>query len=288
MTLTQLSYFSQVCRHGSISQAAKAMHITQPSISVAIRDLEAEFGIPLFDRTGRTNALTREGEIFRTHADSLLAHADSFRRTMTALADIEVIRLGVPPMIGSLLLPAIYTEYEKAPRQFRLEITEAGNETIRRKLSSYELDLAFLPHEEPLAAYHSVQIGTLETVCCTSLIHPIGRQKQVAVSQLEGEPLVLFSNGFFQTQHVLQRFDRVGITPNILMQSEQLSTIRSIISRNMAIGFLFEKIARPDRNIVTVPLDPPMKVMVSLVWPKHIPLSPKKQELVDLLGMLSI
>ena len=104
MTLTQLRYFQAVCRFHSVTQASDFLHISQPSISSAIRDLEQEFGVVLFLRQYRGMSLTEEGLHFLELADSLLAHADQVRQ---AMADIgqkrRQFQLGIPPMIGSTL-----------------------------------------------------------------------------------------------------------------------------------------------------------------------------------------
>ncbi len=80
MKLTQLHYFVTVCRYGSIARAVDVLHISQPSISAVIRELEYEFGVNLFIREGKTLVLTHEGQILFEQAEDLLKHAEKIER----------------------------------------------------------------------------------------------------------------------------------------------------------------------------------------------------------------
>ena len=128
MKLTQLQYFCEVYRQRNVSRAAEKLNISQPSISAAIKELEGEFGIALFSREGRGIRSTPEGDIFYEHAQSLLTHADSFRMKMLDLSRREELRFGVPPMIGSLVLPALYGKYQAEQCNCLLRIVEGGGE----------------------------------------------------------------------------------------------------------------------------------------------------------------
>ena len=126
MKLTQLQYFCEVYRQRNVSRAAEKLNISQPSISAAIKELEGEFGIALFSREGRGIRSTPEGDFFYEHAQSLLTHADSFRMKMLDLSQREELRFGVPPMIGSLVLPALYGKYQAEQCNCLLRIVEGG------------------------------------------------------------------------------------------------------------------------------------------------------------------
>ena len=137
MKLTQLQYFCEVYRQRNVSRAAEKLNISQPSISAAIKELEGEFGIALFSREGRGIRSTPEGDIFYEHAQSLLTHADSFRTKMLGLSRCEELRFGVPPMIGSLVLPALYGTYQAQQCNCLLRIVEGGRGTLMEGLKSH-------------------------------------------------------------------------------------------------------------------------------------------------------
>ena len=113
MTLDQLQYFQAVCQYNSVSRAAEALNISQPSVSSAINKLEKEFNIMLFTRQNKRLTLTKEGTILLEFADDLLLRAENTVKTMNGLSDNKVLNLGIPPMLSSLILPILYSEFFK-------------------------------------------------------------------------------------------------------------------------------------------------------------------------------
>ncbi len=270
MNLTQLKYFKAVCTYKTVSAAAEFLHISQPSLSSAIKELEKEFGLSLFSRRHRGMVLTAEGETLYKMCDDLLDKAEHIENIMNDLgAERKKLRLGIPPMIGSLLLSDIYGVFLKNNPEIALEITEGGSNELKKLLSEDYLDMIFLPHSEPLESnLSSVEVKKLEIVCCTALGNSVSECKSVTPQSLDGVPLVLFEDTFFQTEEIKKWFKMQNIKPNILLQTKQLSTMRSIISGNIAAGFMFKEMLETNGDIVSVPVDNPMFVEVGLVWKK--------------------
>lgn len=268
MKLTQLRYFQAACRCGGVTAAAELLHISQPSVSAAIRELEAEFGVALLDRKRRGFFLTDAGQVLLEQADSLLAHADRVEGVMHGLSmQTRQLRLGVPPMIGALLLPRLYREFFTGDGAPEVTITEGGRRELLRLLGENHLDLVFLPHDRPMETpYRAEAVTQLETVLCVSRAHPLAGREAIAIEDLADEPLVLFKHTFFQTETILQRFQALGKTPRVLLHTDQLSTVRRLISSGVAAGFLFRDLVTERDDMVPIALSPPMRSTVSLVW----------------------
>ena len=290
MTITQLRYFQKACKLENITRAAEALHVSQPSVSAAIQELEREFGYPLLVRGKRSFSLTPNGGIFLKEADCLLSHVDNFETSMRGLNQgPRRIAVGVPPMIGSLVLPRIYADNRLPDTSFELSIVEAGRQELLRQLTANELDMAFLPHDRPLGpGYGALPITKLETVCCVGKEHPLARRRSISVKELAGEPLVLFKNSFFQTERIIARFEAEGIEPKVLLQTDQLSTIRNLVSCGAAVGFLFGEVSRFLSRIASIPLEPPMIAQVSLVWRSADYLSSQEQRFIELVRTLKL
>lgn len=268
MKLTQLRYFQAACRCSGVTAAAELLHISQPSVSAAIKELENEFGAPLLDRKYRGFSLTQEGEILLEQANSLLAHADRVAAVMADLSHQKrQLRLGVPPMIGALLLPRLYREFFSQTPDLDVTITEGGRRELLQLLGENHLDLVFLPHDRPVeATYRAVSVTQLETVFCVSRDHALASCNQIKIEDLADEPLVLFKNSFFQTETILHRFQVLGLTPKILLHTDQLSTVRRLISSGVAAGFLFRDLVTEKDDMIPIRLSPPIHSTVSLVW----------------------
>ncbi len=268
MTLLQLKYFTAVCSHGSVSAAADSLFLAQPSLSAAIRELEQEFGVPLFRRHHRGMALTPEGEKLFSMAQSLLSQAEQAQRLMAELGKRRmVLRLGIPPMIGSLLLPTLFRDFLPLYPDLTLTTIEEGRQDLLSKLENDQLDLAILPHDLPLSSsLSSLELGQLETVCCVNVDHPLARRSDICPEVLADTPLVLFQNSFFQTEVVKNWFVRSQVTPNILLQTGQLSTLQSVVSSTNAAGFLFRPLLEGQDRLRPLALSQPVLTRVSLCW----------------------
>ena len=271
MNLNHLRYFYKVCLCGSLSEASEHLYITQPSLSSAIKSLENEFGVVLFCRTHAGMELTSEGKMLFNSCSELLSRAEQLENIMKDLGNQRnKLRLGIPPMIGSIIVPKIYSDFCKLYPDIELEITEAGRNELLDKLSQNLLDIVFLLKNTPLDKnFSSTPLGNMDIVCCASKNHPVSKCKSVTPQSLMGIPLVLFENSFFQTDKIKKWFSSESITPNIIMQTRQLSTMLAMISQNVAVGFAFKKITEANKNLVTIPCHTPMSAEVCLVWNKN-------------------
>ena len=128
MKLTQLRYFQGICRWGSLSRAARELHISQSVLSGTIKELEEEFGVLLFSRSGRGLVLTKEGKFFLGEAESLLDHADQVEERMRQFKNAgQTVHLGVSPMLSVLLFPRLLARFQRAFPAAKLELTEGGS-----------------------------------------------------------------------------------------------------------------------------------------------------------------
>ena len=269
MTILQLKYFLAVCNYQSVSDAATYLFISQPSLSASIKELEKEFGVALFHRHHSGMSLTKEGETLYEYAVKIVEQANLTQTVMNDFSQSnKTLRLGVPPMIGSLILSDLYRDLSKC--NLRLDLTESGRQALIKKLTDGLLDMAILPHNKPLdKRFDGVKLGRLEIVCCVSKQNEFASLNAMDIASLKGVPLVLFENSFFQTEEIKKRFSCAQITPNVLLQTNQVSTLVSVISSDIAVGFTFKELIENNNNLVGIPLLEPMFVDISLIWQKE-------------------
>lgn len=284
MKLQQLRYFETTCRLGSLSRAAEELHVSQPSVSMAIRELEREFGVSLIARRYQGFSLTEEGTALKEMAESLLRHADHVSNRMQELGrQRRPVRLGVPPMIGTALLPALYRKLSVQYPDLQLATEELGTKTLIHDLRENVLDVAFVSHTSPLPAeFDVIPITTMEIVWCAVPEHPLAQQEALTAEHLVDEPLVFFQSSFSLRESVMQQFEAAGISPNILHSTEQLSTVESLILSGTASGFLLRPLADSISDLVAVPLSPSLSVQVSLVWKRSQKIFRDMNRLIEL------
>ena len=214
--------------------------------------------------------LTPEGKVLYDRCKDILNRTEQLENIMKDFGKERLrLRLGVPPMIGSLILPNIYKDFCPLNPDISLEIIEGRRNELLDKLKDNHLDMVFLLQNNQLdAKFVSKKITELEIVCCASKDNPVSKYKSVTPASLKCVPLVLFENSFFQTELIKKWFQKDRITPDILMQTKQLSTMLSMILSNRAAGFMFRDLTQTHKNLVAIPTEPQTYVSTSIVWNK--------------------
>lgn len=270
MNLVQLKYFMSVAEYGNISLASEYLNVSQPTLSSAIKELEKEFGITLFKRHHRGVVLTEEGETLFKKGGELLAKAEETESIMKDLGkQRKSLKLGVPPMIASLILPKIFKGFFEKNPDILPQIREGGGEELFNRLFEGSVDMIFVPHNRPIeSGYSSLELYKMETVACMSKNNPLSKAENMKAQDLKYSELVLFNNSFFQTGEIKKWFANSGVTPKVFLQTEQLSTLFSIVSTTNSVGFAFKELVKEKEGIVYKSLSPNLFSKVSLVWHK--------------------
>jgi len=257
MTLNQLYYFIEVSNQSSITKAAKRLNISQPSLTVAIKNLETELGISLFHRIRNHIELTNHGHHFYEKLIPLLKNLDDLNREMISLgSNNNILKIGIPPMMGTLLFPEIYRNFSQSHPQIQLEILESGSLKIMDYLLDDTLDLSFILEE-------TTDNKNIATSPITSLSfhyyvnksHPLASKKSVKVQDIKKEALILFNRDFVISMIVKEHFSSINVNPNIIMETTQINTIRRFIKENLATSILIEKTLADDADIVGIPIE---------------------------------
>lgn len=285
MNITHLRYFHAVATYHTVSLAAQHLYISQPSLSNAIRELERKFSLNLFYRRYNGMFLTPAGTKLYNFVTDLLARYDEVERLMRSMGKgRKQLRLGIPPMISAFLLGNIYRDFVKNDDEIDLTITEKGRYELLDLLNDGLLDAVVIPHDTTFDSDISAKrIGTLEIVCCVNKASPLAERETVDAVALAGYPLLLFSDSFFQTKTIKHWFECASVEPNISLQTEQLSTAQNMIENDLAVGFMFKKLAVRNSSIAMIPLDPPISVDISILRNRDVYAPDCVKELEDYL-----
>lgn len=270
MKLFQIQYFCTACEQNSITKAAELLHVSQPSVSTAIRALEEEFDCRLLERGGRGFSLTEEGRYFYQQSSQLLEHSKELSRGMKVLGrQHNAVNLGASPMAAGRILPHIFRILpQEGPRAVRLHILECGNDILDMLDSGY-LDFALLPLNELIERqYQVLGLGDFEVVLAVPADHPLSGRASVRAEDLAEEPLAYFDEDSIFSARINQIFERSQVQPRIQCITSQVYTIRRLISCGVALSFLFRGIVEEAPDLRPVSMDPPVRIRVGLVWRK--------------------
>ena len=267
MTLTQMKYFAEVCREKSITRAAEKLHISQPSVTVAMKELEAETGLNLFVRQGKRIEITPEGAFLLTKISAILYSMEQLNADINEIVHTKNhIRLALPLQVGSILIPLIFEEFIPRNPEIRLEIVELGGMDSLRMVEKEELDLAITIYEADFCSgLNYTRLFDSECCFCTCREHRLAGRRSVDVADLAGEKFVMLQGGFFINRMVQQAFENSGCRLDVVLRSAQLHTVKKLVGRNLASTFLMRETVGDDPQIVAIPFAHPLQIRAGIV-----------------------
>ena len=283
MKIAQMRYFSASCHAGNISKAAAELHISQPSITASIKALEDELGVSLLHRGNRAVVPTPDGERFLQRCDAILAEIDGLSSEFIELSKKhKTISVGIPPMIGSILFPEIFRSFRRKHPEIIINPVEIGSQAAKDSVANGELDLAVVTMgDEPISRLEAHQLTSYELEYCVGPKHPLAKKETVSLTQTAQYPMILFSGGYYQKHLLDSSFRALGLTPNILFHSNQLTTIKSFIRQDIASGFLMTQILQEEDGIIPIPVSDGLKLNVAVVWRKDDYLTKEAERFVS-------
>ena len=233
MELRHLHYFLKIAETSSFTQAAAALHVTQPTLSHQIGQLEREIGAPLFDRIGRSIRLTEQGRIFRDYAQRALREIET---GCTAVSESEALvhgqlKIGVFRSFGSSALPAVLADFHRAYPGVRVSVQQMSLADMESALIDGGIHLAITTYVPPTSPHIvAEEIFTEPLVLGVAANHPLASRRHIELKELDGVPLVLRASGTPSRQLIDACFAAGGIVPNVVMEMSSgdatLATVR--------------------------------------------------------------
>lgn len=227
MRLAQLEYFKALCECGSFTKAAEQVHITQPSLTKAIKELEQEIGFSLLIRTPKGVMPTENGKVFLTHCQRIDLEMKSLQAFIDSVhVDVPVLRIGMPPIFGISFIPEIEQYLRESPLHLSIQWIEGASVKLHEMLRHQEIDAAVLP--ESLLNLNGLSFKTfryVEEQLCISKHHPLADRKTVSLKELTQEKFAFFSEDTGQELLLNDMFRDTDFFP--VRQHNCLSCIRA-------------------------------------------------------------
>ena len=283
MELRQLEYFQMASRLKNITRAAERLRVSQPNITVAIKKLESELGIQLFDRSQKQLSLTPEGAVFLERVEVAL------RNIQDAVLEINdykqllkgTIKIGIPPMMGAYLFPEIFSSFQRRYPHLDVYLHEEGSVAIREQLERDELDFGIIIIPEAAPNLQLLPMARRQIVCCVPENGDLAARKAITMQDIADHNLIMLKEGSFLRQTMLQKMNVAGITPNIVLESNQVVTIMGLVASGVGNAFLLDMIASGAHGIRPLPLANPVYVDVGLAWKRDRYISNAAQSFID-------
>jgi DNA-binding transcriptional LysR family regulator len=242
MDMRHLRCFVAVAEEMHFGRAAQRLHLTQPPVSLAIKELEEELGVRLLDRTSRRIALTPAGQMALQDARSVLASADLMRRRVREAASglMGSLSIGFISLPAFSFLPPLLRRFSQDNPRVKLSLLEGTTDHLIHEVESGRLDVGLVFQTPDLPASLQTRLVQREPlVVALPQAHPLARQATVSVARLAHEQFLGFErhNGPLMFDAIVATCMRHGFSPQIF-PARQMHTIVSLVSGGLGVALV--------------------------------------------------
>lgn len=283
MELRQLEYFQMASHLHNITRAAERLRVSQPNITVAIKKLEAELGIQLFDRSQKQLLLTPEGKIFLTRIELALRNIQDAVLEVNDYKQLQkgTIKIGIPPMMGAYLFPKIFSSFQKHYPHLDIFLQEEGSVSIREQLERDELDFGIIITSGASSSLQLLPMSKSQLLCCVPANSPLAQKESLTPQDIAKTNILMMKEGSFLRELTMAKMKEAGVTPNIVLESNQIVTLRGLVSSGVGVAFMLDMVAKDSPTLKAIPLSEPIYVDIGLAWKKDRYISKAAQAFID-------
>lgn len=273
--IRHLRAFLLVAETENFTRAAERLGISQPSVSVQIRDLEAALGAPLFARLGQRVALTPAGRVFRQRAELVLSKLNDACQAVRQTEDLTAghLSVGVIPPLHVPWIPRVLGRLQREHPGLALSVTEKSSPEVEHEVESgrFDVGVCILSHSSPNLTYEPLQQDSI--VLLGRADGPLSRRRKVSAQELSELPLVLLPESYLLRQLTQEAFRRARVLPRVALE---VDTIEGVLTTAVETGLatLMPRVVLQGRaalGLCAVPLSEwEQRLEFGLVWPGSV------------------
>lgn len=273
MTLQQIQYYITVCKYKSFTKAGEELNISQPGISSAMKELERECRVALFERRNNSLYITDAGVLFLREAKKLQRQYEAMEAAVKTLSEgREYVRIGLATMSGNNVYPKLRTAFQKKYPEIEIHSVEDTVDSLVQLLDQGEVDMICCASRNslPKEGYEKLNIRKSSLMFCVNLEHHLANEKEVTCELIAKEPLIMLSDHYNQTKRLKRLFEERGIPLHIIHYTNQAYTVLRFIRDGAAAGFLPSDIIEDDEKLVGFPIPGDQESMIALFWKRDV------------------
>ena len=285
MTLRHMKIFVTVFQQDSITGAARELHLAQPSVSLAIKELENYYGLRLFERIGRHISPTEGGKEFYGYAVHIVSLFQEMEKKMKNWDAVGSIRIGTSITIGTHILPALTRRFQREYPKLHLEAIISKSSDIEQHILNNSIDIGLIETqpEHPELTF----IPFMEDTMCAIVPchHPLTRQTDVSLSQLAEYPFLMREHGSAGREILDAALSLQQISVRPVWESSSTQAIVRGVSEGIGVAVLpYLLVERDIREelVAMVPLTEPIRRNLNIIYHKSKYLTPNMLAFIDL------
>lgn len=240
MELDQLKLFADLVREQSFTKVAEKNFLTQPAVSLRIRNLEEELGTKLLERTTRKVLVTEEGRILYDYARDILSKAEEVKTVLLERQDKMVgsVRLATVHSIGLHALTAYLKRYIRKCPQVALHIDYHTGDVVYRMVQQGEVDLGIVAYPEPKPNLVTLPFLEDELVVICNEDHPFARRETIRLQDLDEESFIAFDEAIPTRKAIDAVMARRHVRINIRMQCDNIEILKKMVEVGLGVSLV--------------------------------------------------
>ncbi|MDA8109559.1 MAG: LysR family transcriptional regulator [Betaproteobacteria bacterium] len=238
VTLKQLRIFETAARHLHFGRAAREMHLTQPAVSIQLKQLEAHVGLPLFEQMGRNMHLTRAGEELLRHSRIVLQQLREAGAALDALKGTGGELHIAVTSTAKYFAPKVLAEFRRRHPEVKVRLAVSNREAVVRELAENTADLVLMgraPRGLDTEA-HAFARHPLAIIAAPE--HPLAHRRRIALAQLSGDTFLIRERGSGTRTAMERFFAEHGFEPAETIEMSSNETIKQAVMAGMGVSFL--------------------------------------------------
>ncbi|MGN8167807.1 LysR family transcriptional regulator [Lactiplantibacillus plantarum] len=257
MNIKDLYYFQRLISTQSYTQTAADFHVSQPTISQAIKRLERHFQVTLFFRQAKTKALvlTPSGQQLLLAANDIINNWQHVNESISHLRQ-HTLRFGIEPSVSEHYLPALTKPIIEQDLLSSVHTVEMGANQLVKQVLAGQLDLAISGNldqtlDERLAV---TPLRPFKFRILANAAHPLAKAEHPTFAEALKSPFVLLNATYLNKLVFRQLAEQLSIEPQVLFESDSSTLIKGLVKENLALGFISD-ITTPNDGLVEIPFD---------------------------------
>jgi len=253
MRLAHLRSFFAVARHGGFTAGARALHVSQPTVTAQVRALEETYAIELFTRRGRSVALTAAGEALYGIAERIFEQEEEALALLQNTGELRAGRLRVGA-VGPYHVMEMLAAFHARHPAIDLAVSLGNSEQIVAGLLDRSTDVAVLAQYAHDARLHFVPFRSYRVVLCVPKGHRLARRRGVRLAELASEPMIVREPGSTTRKAMQDALRKAGVSPPIAMEIGSREAVREAVIRGLGVGAVSQIEFAPDPRLQMVPI----------------------------------
>lgn len=284
MEIRVLRYFLEIARAGNMSRAAEALHVSQPTLSKQMKDLEQELGKKLFHRGSTSLSLTDEGMLLRKRAEDILDMVDKTADEFRALNDISggEVHIGCAESYQIKYLAQTIQVFKKKYPLFRYHLTSGNTEQVVERLDRGLIDFAVIAEPPNLSKYNYLEVPGVDLWgLVMKKDDALAQKKCIRVNDLMGLPLICSAQGmkFDIARWCGEKVDMLNLSGTVNLAYNGSVFVREGLGYMLMFNHLVD--TGSDSDLCFRPLEPPLETKMYVIWKKYQVFSPISELLLD-------